>query len=225
MYIWNYIITLAKWMKYKLIATSLSSMRAERPKTSIVESWQTLIAAESCIIKLLLTLECSVILSGKEINFIYTPIPKWDYTSISKQLSRLLTFQKHRCISCHRAGGFFARSNLLFAESCLLFPCNPQAQSYHELSNCKLLTSQKFASFLRTRKIAQNVLTLNGRKLWQLRHIWRLQLSSKSDLSPSHNLRCRAPPCYGVIFQTTGRAQTGPIKQDRHQRSQEITEE
>ena len=115
---------------------------------------------------LLLTLECSVSLSRKEINFIYTPIPQWDYTSINKQLSRPLTFQKHRCISCHRAGGFFARSNLLFAESCLLFPCNPQAQSYHELSNCKLLTSQKFASFLRTRKIAENVLTLNGRK-WQ----------------------------------------------------------
>ena len=105
---------------------------------------------------LLLTLECSVSLSRKEINFIYTPIPQWDYTSINKQLSRLLTFQKHRCISCHRAGGFFARWNLLFAESCLLFPCNPQEQSYHELSNCKLLTSQKFASFLRTRKIAEN---------------------------------------------------------------------
>lgn len=173
---------------------------------------------------LLLTLECSVSLSWKEINFIYTPIPQWDYTSINKQLSRLLTFQKHRCISCHRAGGFFARWNLLFAESCLLFPCNPQAQSYHELSNCKLLTSQKFASFLRTRKIAENVLTLNGRK-WQLRHIWRLQLSSKGDLSPSHNLRLdgKLPVCKRVTFQTTS-PQTGPIKQDKHQRSQEITE-
>ena len=171
---------------------------------------------------LLLTLECSVSLSRKEINFIYTPIPQWDYTSINKQLSRPLTFQKHRCISCHRAEGFFARSNLLFAESCLLFPCNPQAQSYHELSNCKLLTSQKFTSFLRTRKSPKNknVLTLNGRK-WQLRHIWRLQLSSKSDLSPSHNLRLEGqlPVWKRVTFQTTG-----PIKQDKHQRSQEITE-
>lgn len=155
MYVWNYIITLAKGMKYKLIATSLSSLRPGRPRTlRVMTNFNCCWELYNKI--LLLTLECSVRLSKSETLIVkIVVIPKWDYTSINKQLSRLLTSQKHRCISCHRAGGFFARSNPLFVESCLLFPCNPQAQSYHELSNCKLLTSQKFASLLRTRKIAE----------------------------------------------------------------------
>ena len=45
------------------------------------------------------------------------------------------------------------------------------------------------------------------------------------DYSCLQKVTCPQATTYGVIFQTTGRAQTGPIKQDRHQRSQEITEE
>ena len=53
----------------------------------------------------------------------------------------------------------------------------------------------------------------------------------KSDLFPSHNprhegrLQVDYKALFGkrVTFQTTG-SQTGPIKQEKHQRSQEITE-